>query len=133
MPDGQPLTSTEIATRHAIPHKFLEQILVDLRNAGLLESRRGKHGGYVMLRPADTITFGEVLRLFEGPLAPLPCLSRQAYRRCEDCVNEQACDIRPEFGRDYDASRALPDTIVRGPGRGRGCQDVSRLVGAGKS
>src|SRR3546814_3681789 len=92
MPDGQPLTSTEIATRHAIPHKFLEQILVDLRNAGLLESRRGKHGGYVMLRPADTITFGEVLRLFEGPLAPLPCLSRQAYRRCEDCVNEQRSD-----------------------------------------
>src|SRR3546814_12063527 len=76
MPDGQPLTSTEIATRHAIPHKFLEQILVDLRNAGLLESRRGKHGGYVMLRPADTITFGEVLRLFEGPPAPLPCLSQ---------------------------------------------------------
>src|SRR3546814_12695111 len=89
MPDGQPLTSTESATRHAIPHKFLEQILVDLRNAGLLESRRGKHGGYVMLRPADTITFGEVLRLFEGPLAPLPCLSRQAYRRCEDRSEER--------------------------------------------
>src|SRR3546814_275597 len=114
MPDGQPLTSTEIATRHAIPHKFLEQILVDLRNAGLLESRRGKHGGYVMLRPADTITFGEVLRLFEGPLAPLPCLSRLAYRRCEDCVNEQACDIRREFGRAYDAYRAILDSRTLG-------------------
>src|SRR3546814_20197366 len=65
MPDGQPRTSTEISTRHAIPHKFLEQILVDLRNAGLRESRRGKHGGYVMLRPADTITFGEVQRLLD--------------------------------------------------------------------
>ncbi|MCM8731937.1 RrF2 family transcriptional regulator [Hephaestia sp. GCM10023244] len=120
MPDGQPLASAEIATRHAIPHKFLEQILVDLRNAGLLESRRGKHGGYVMLRPADTISFGEVLRLFEGPLAPLPCLSRQAYRRCEDCVNEQACDIRREFGRAYDAYRSILDSRTLGDALGHG-------------
>src|SRR3546814_15263493 len=68
-----------------------------------------------MLRPADTITFGEVLRLFAGPLAPLPCLSRQAYRRCEDCVNAEACDTRREFGRAYDASRALLDSHTLGP------------------
>src|SRR3546814_16910421 len=67
-----------------------------------------------MLRPADTITFGEVLRLFEGPLAPLPCLSRQAYRRFEDCVNEQACDVRREFGRAYDAYRAILDSRTLG-------------------
>lgn len=109
-PEGESLTSAEIARRYAIPHKFLEQILLDLKKAGILESRRGKSGGYVMLRPADTVTFGEVLRLFEGPLAPLPCLSRQSYRRCEDCVSEATCEIRREFGRAYDASRQVLDS-----------------------
>jgi Rrf2 family protein len=109
-PEGDALTSTEIARRHKIPHKFLEQILLDLKKAGILESRRGKTGGYVMLRPADTISFGEVLRLFEGPLAPLPCLSRNAYRRCEDCESEARCEIRREFARAYDASRQVLDS-----------------------
>ncbi|PKQ01069.1 MAG: transcriptional regulator [Alphaproteobacteria bacterium HGW-Alphaproteobacteria-13] len=107
---GEALTSIEIAKRHRIPHKFLEQILLDLKKAGILESRRGKLGGYVMLRPADTITFGEVLRIFEGPLAPLPCLSRNAYRRCEDCENEARCEIRREFARSYEASRQVLDS-----------------------
>lgn len=109
-PDGEALTSPEIARRYGIPHKFLEQILLDLKKAGVLDSRRGKSGGYVMLRPADTVSFGEVLRIFEGPLAPLPCLSRQSYRRCEDCVNEASCEIRREFGRAYDASRQVLDS-----------------------
>lgn len=122
-PDRQAMTSADIAQRYAIPHKFLEQILVDLKKAGILDSRRGKNGGYVMLRPADTISFGEVLRLFEGPLAPLPCLSRQSYRRCEDCVDESRCDIRREFGRAYDAyrhvldSRTLADALDSGHGQ----------------
>jgi len=109
-PVGQALTSAEISRRHGIPHKFLEQILLDLKKAGVLDSKRGKNGGYVMLRPADTISFGEILRLFEGPIAPLPCLSRNAYRRCEDCETEALCDIRREFGRAYDASRQVLDT-----------------------
>lgn len=111
---GQSLTSAEISRRHAIPHKFLEQILLELKRAGILESRRGKMGGYVMLRPADTISFGEVLRLFEGPLAPLPCLSRNAYRRCDDCESEANCMIRREFARSYDASRIVLDTRTIG-------------------
>lgn len=109
-PEGKALTSPEIASRHCIPHKFLEQILVDLKKAGILDSKRGKNGGYVMLRPADTISFGEILRLFEGPLAPLPCLSRQSYRRCEDCISEARCEIRREFARAYDASRRILDS-----------------------
>jgi DNA-binding IscR family transcriptional regulator len=67
-----------------------------------------------MLRPADTVSFGEVLRIFEGPLAPLPCLSRQSYRRCEDCVSEAICEIRREFGRAYDASRQVLDSRTIG-------------------
>ncbi len=109
-PEGTALTSTEIAANNAIPHKFLEQILLDLKKAGILESRRGKMGGYAMLRPADTVTFGEILRIFEGPLAPLPCLSRQFYRRCDDCESEVSCSIRREFGRAYDASRQVLDS-----------------------
>jgi len=117
--DGRATTSFAIAQEYGIPHKFLEQILVDLKKAGILDSRRGKNGGYVMLRPADTISFGEVLRLFEGPLAPLPCLSRQSYRRCEDCVDERRCSIRREFGRAYDAYRQVLDarTIADALGR----------------
>lgn len=109
-PAGESLTTAEIARTHNIPQKFLEQIMVDLKKSGILESRRGKSGGYVMLRPADTISLGEVLRLFEGPLAPLPCLSRQAYRRCDDCRDEATCELRREFGRSYDASRAVLDS-----------------------
>ena len=112
--EGAAITSTEISRRYNIPHKFLEQILLDLKKAGILESRRGKSGGYVMLRPADTISFGEVLRIFEGPLAPLPCLSRQSYRRCEDCISEASCEIRREFGRAYDASRRVLDARTIG-------------------
>src|ERR671919_2963055 len=84
----------DIAEDQRIPKKFLEQILLDLKHHGLVASRRGKMGGYLLLRPADQITFGEVLRIIEGPLAPLPCLSRMAYRRCEGCADERTCDIR---------------------------------------
>jgi Rrf2 family protein len=132
-PEGEALTSAEIARRYGIPHKFLEQILLDLKKAGILDSRRGKSGGYVMLRPADTVTFGEVLRIFEGPLAPLPCLSRQSYRRCEDCVSEAACEIRREFGRAYDASRrvlderTLADALADSP-YGAGAAEKHRLA-----
>jgi Rrf2 family protein len=77
-----PMLIGEIAAQEVIPRKFLEQILLDLKHQGLVVSRRGKAGGYILLRRPETITFGEVLRLMDGPLAPLPCLSRMAYRRC---------------------------------------------------
>ena len=126
-PAGEAMPSVEIAQRYAIPHKFLEQILLDLRKAGILESRRGKSGGYVMLRPADTVTFGEILRIFEGPLAPLPCLSRQAYRQCEDCVDERSCVIRREFGRSYEASRAVLDNRTIGDALSEGRENGSEI------
>ena len=126
-PAGEAMPSVEIAQRYAIPHKFLEQILLDLRKAGILESRRGKSGGYVMLRPADTVTFGEILRIFEGPLAPLPCLSRQAYRQCEDCVDERTCVIRREFGRSYEASRAVLDNRTIGDALSEGRENGDQI------
>ena len=129
-PAGEAVPSAEIAREHRIPHKFLEQILLDLRKAGVLESKRGKSGGYVMLRPADTITFGEILRLFEGPLAPLPCLSRQAYRPCEDCADEQSCVLRREFARSYDASRAVLDNRTIGAALADGRDDGRKRISA---
>ena len=94
-----------IAAQEKIPRKFLEQILLDLKRAGLVASRRGKQGGYLLLKPANAITYGEVLRLIDGPIAPLPCLSVTAYRKCEDCDGEQGCEIRHVFARVADATR----------------------------
>jgi Rrf2 family protein len=102
----------EIAETQRIPKKFLEQILLDLKHHGLVASRRGKMGGYFLLRPADQITFGEVLRIIDGPIAPLPCLSRIAYRRCEGCPDERTCEIRRVFGRVAEATRGVLDSVT---------------------
>ncbi|MGF1624867.1 MAG: RrF2 family transcriptional regulator [Alphaproteobacteria bacterium] len=103
------LTAAEIAAQQAIPKKFLEQILLDLKREGIIHSRRGRAGGYALLRPADTITFGQVLRLMDGPIAPLSCLSRIAYRRCEDCLDESACEIRRVFAQVAQSTRTVLD------------------------
>ena len=89
----------EIAAQEKIPRKFLEQILLELKRHGIVQSRRGKFGGYGLLMPADRITFGQVLRILDGPIAPLPCLSRIAYRRCSDCQTEENCEIRRVFAK----------------------------------
>ena len=102
----------DIAEQQRIPKKFLEQILLDLKHHGLVASRRGRVGGYLLLRPADQITFGEVLRIIDGPLAPLPCLSRMAYRRCDGCGDERTCEIRRVFARVADATRGVLDTVT---------------------
>ncbi len=107
--DSEALIIADIAERNNIPRKFLEQILLDLKRHGILESRRGKHGGYALLRPADKITFGEVLRIVDGPIAPLPCLSKIAYRRCEDCRAEASCEVRRVFARVAEATRGVLD------------------------
>lgn len=99
----------EIAEQQSIPKKFLEQILLDLKHQGIVASRRGKAGGYLMLREPADITFGEVLRIVDGPVAPLPCLSRIAYRRCEDCGDEASCEVRKVFARVADATRSVLD------------------------
>lgn len=102
----------EIAALQRIPRKFLEQILLELKYEGLVDSRRGRSGGYMLLRPADQITFGQVLRLIDGPIAPLPCLSRIAYRRCEDCENERTCEIRRVFARVAESARIVLDNTT---------------------
>jgi Rrf2 family protein len=106
---GEPQMISQISKEQAIPKKFLEQILLELKRHGIVESRRGRLGGYVLLRSPDKITFGEVLRLIDGPIAPLPCLSKIAYRRCLDCADEATCEIRHVFARVALATREVLD------------------------
>ena len=113
-PPETSLMISEISKAQAIPKKFLEQILLDLKHHGLVASRRGKAGGYGLLRPADTISFGEVLRIVDGPIAPLPCLSKIAYRKCEDCQEEASCEVRRVFAQVADATRAVLDRTTVG-------------------
>ena len=91
--DGPVLIAT-LATEEGIPLKFLEGILLDLKGRGLLESKRGKGGGYHLNRPPSTITIGSIIRMMEGPLAPLPCASETAFRPCEECHNVEYCGTR---------------------------------------
>lgn len=83
-----------MATEESIPLKFLEGILLDLKGRGVLESKKGKGGGYQLSRPPSTITIGSIIRLLEGPLAPLPCASETAFRACEECQDVEHCGIR---------------------------------------
>ena len=108
----QALMISDIAEQQCIPKKFLEQILLELKYRGIVMSRRGKAGGYMLLKAPDAITFGEVLRIIDGPIAPLPCLSRIAYRRCEDCADESSCEIRRVFARVTHATREVLDNTT---------------------
>lgn len=93
------LTIEEVARRSGAPKRFLEHILLDLRNVGYIGSRRGRSGGYVLIREPREISIGDLLRRVDGPIAPLPCLSRQAYQRCEDCADEASCRLKRLFGQ----------------------------------
>jgi Rrf2 family protein len=104
-----PLSIRDIATSEGIPQSFLEQILIELRRAGVIQSRRGKDGGYLLAAPAAEIGLGRVLRLIDGPLAPLPCLSRTAYRKCGDCADEGSCTVRRILSEMYEATVEILD------------------------
>lgn len=90
----KPLLIADLAKRGRAPRKFLEAILLELKNKGILRSKKGKGGGYYLARPPEKITLGSVIRILEGPLAPLPCVSQTAYQRCEECEDEAACPLR---------------------------------------
>lgn len=83
----------EIAERQHIPSKFLEQILLTLKNNGLLHSRMGVGGGYYLARPANEISLGHIVRILDGPLAPIGCVSQMAYEPC-GCPDENTCGLR---------------------------------------
>lgn len=94
---GSSLRIEEIAKRSGTPKRFLEHILLEVRNAGIIASTRGRSGGYMLVQEPAAVSVSELLRLIDGPIAPLACLSRRAYQRCEDCSNEETCRIRKVF------------------------------------
>lgn len=93
IPEGKLAFVGDIAQGNNIPKKFLDAILAELRNAGFVYSRKGKTGGYCLARPSDEIMIGHVVRVLDGPLAPIPCASKTRYQPCVDC-DEATCQVR---------------------------------------
>lgn len=104
-----PISVAEIAEHERIPRKFLEAILLDLKRHGLLHSRKGKGGGYVLMKTPAEITLGRIIRTLDGPLALIPCVSQTAYARCEECADEESCGVRIAMKDVRDATAQILD------------------------
>ena len=109
---GEALRIEEIARRSGTPKRFLEHILLEIRNAGFIASMRGRKGGYVLIKEPREVPLSELLRMIDGPIAPLPCLSRRAYQRCDDCENEVECKLRQVFGQVFWSYLILIDSLT---------------------
>jgi Rrf2 family protein len=105
----EPVRIADLARDEQIPAKFLELILLDLRNQGILQSRKGKGGGYLLARDPSEIYLGQIVRIFDGPLAPVPCASVTGYVRCSDCRNEAVCGVRLAMREVRDATAKILD------------------------
>jgi Rrf2 family protein len=104
-----PVLITNLAHDETIPKKFLEQILVSLKSAGFVTSKKGKGGGYMLAQPPERITIGSVIRAIEGPVAPLPCASETRFRKCDECVDIHTCGTRLVMRQVRDAMVAILD------------------------
>ncbi len=92
-----PVLISTISEKENIPQKFLESILLDLKNAGILASKKGKGGGYYLLRNPGEVNIADIMRLFDGPIALLPCVTYKYYQKCDECKDEETCGIRDVF------------------------------------
>jgi Rrf2 family protein len=108
----EPASVTEIARKANVPRAFLEQILSDLKRRNLLISRRGKQGGFILARPPREITFADIIRHIDGPLALAPCASRTAYRPCPECGDVETCTLRPTLIAARDATARILETTT---------------------
>jgi Rrf2 family protein len=129
-----PILISEIADRETVPRKFLELILLELKNNGLLQSKKGKGGGYALARPPELIHVGDILRVVDGPIALLPCVSKSAYTRCEECRDERSCgirlvmkDVRDATSQILDAT-SLADLLKRVVSVGRGKEGLNFTI-----
>ncbi len=121
-PQPGAVLGNELATRESIPKKFLEQILLELKHRGLLQTKRGRHGGYLLTRKPSEITVGEVIRALDGPIAPIPCVSQSAYVKCDECRDEATCGTRLVMKQVRDAMARILDTTS--------LADVARMIAA---
>lgn len=106
---GGPVGVAAVAGPDAMPTKFLEAILLELKRHGLVDSKKGRGGGYVLRRRPEDITFSDVMRALEGPLAAVPCVSETAYARCVECVDERSCGVRLAMKEVRDATARILD------------------------
>ncbi len=105
----EPMRIADLAREEQIPPKFLELILLGLKNHGVLQSRKGKGGGYLLARDPADIYLGQIVRMFDGPLAPVPCASQTAYVPCADCRNEAVCGVHLAMKEVRDATAKVLD------------------------
>jgi Rrf2 family protein len=105
----EPMRIADLARAEQLPAKFLELILLELRNQGILRSRKGKGGGYLLARDPEAIYLGQIVRMFDGPLAPVPCASQTAYVPCSDCRDEAVCGVRLAMKEVRDATARILD------------------------
>ena len=103
--------TSEISLAESIPRKFLETILLDLKHEGILKSKQGKNGGYLLLISPEEVTIGRVVRLFDGPIALLPCVSSNYYEPCNDCENEAICGLKNIFAEVREATGSILDKL----------------------
>jgi Rrf2 family protein len=121
--DGGQVTAGDLAARADAPRKFLEAILLELSRNRIVISRRGKFGGYSLARPATDISFAEVIRVIDGPLALAPCVSRLAFRKCDDCPDLATCSLREALLMARDATaNVLEGYCLADAARGRGAE-----------
>jgi len=107
--NGQLVQVNEIAEKQNIPKKFLDLIFFELRRHKLIQSTRGREGGYALCKAPADISIASIVRAIDGPLAPLPCASVQFYRRCADCEDEKTCEVRRLMREVRDAASAILD------------------------
>jgi Rrf2 family protein len=112
LPKGETAQSVDIAEANNIPKKFLDAILGDLRNAGVVHSKKGPGGGYMLARTPSEIKIGLVIRTLDGPLAPIACASRTAYQPCQDCDDVKACAVRLTMVKVRDAMADILDRLT---------------------
>jgi Rrf2 family protein len=109
---GEPVLIATLAQEERIPLKFLEAILLELKTHGIVDSRKGRHGGYRLDKPPGEVTIGSIVRVLEGPLAPLPCASETAFRPCEECEDAARCGTRTVMREVRDAIAAILDSTT---------------------
>jgi Rrf2 family protein len=112
LPPGETAQAIDIAEANNIPKKFLDAILGELRNAGVVHSKKGPGGGYMLARPPGDIKLGYVIRTLDGPLAPIACASRTAYQPCEDCEDVNICAVRLTMTKVRDAMSDILDRLT---------------------
>jgi Rrf2 family protein len=122
---GEPMLVADIAAANQISKKFLDTILGELRKAGLVHSKKGRGGGFVLARSASEITVGHIVRALDGMLAPIACASKNYYRKCDDCRMESKCSVRLMM---VDVRNAIADVLDN-----RSLEDMRALAGTAKT